>query len=111
MLYWRDGAIRNQWLQIKVLANARTRLTAPDVFYFGNLVAETGNGSIGAAPGTAAVTVHDAVRTRAALGRRAAGITSSFDFNRDGRVDVRDYALVLATLRRRSVLQLLTAPA
>ena len=42
MLTFADGAIRNTWLRVTVLANARTGLARPDVFYFGNLVGETG---------------------------------------------------------------------
>ena len=43
-----DNAIQNQWLQVTVLANENTDLEEDDVFYFGNVVAETdGNGQIG----------------------------------------------------------------
>src|SRR5206468_4527690 len=41
-LIWPDGALRNSWLRLTVKANGRTRLAAPDVFYFGNLIGDTG---------------------------------------------------------------------
>lgn len=44
-----DGAIRNQWLQVRVLANAATGLAQDDVHYWGHLLGETDantNGSI-----------------------------------------------------------------
>jgi hypothetical protein len=81
---WPDGAIRNKWLQITVLPTSFTALTAPDVYLLGNLVGETG-GAIG-------VDARDVTDTRRALGGVAGG-TSPFDFNRDRRVDARDYAI------------------
>src|SRR5206468_7987359 len=43
-LSWPDYTIRNTWLRATVKANDHTGLAAPDVFYFGNLVGETGDG-------------------------------------------------------------------
>jgi len=42
-LTWADGAVKNSWLRVTVKANSHTDLAANDVFYFGNLVAETGD--------------------------------------------------------------------
>ncbi len=42
-LIWNNNAIQNQWLQVTLKADAVTQLTAPDVFYFGNAIGETGN--------------------------------------------------------------------
>ena len=42
-LIWADGAIRNRWLQVTVLATDNTGLAANDVFYLGNAVGESGN--------------------------------------------------------------------
>jgi uncharacterized delta-60 repeat protein len=104
-LIWPDGAIKNQWLRVTVKPTDNTRLSTPDVFYFGNLVGDTFDATAGAA----SVTTADAMRTRnATLGRRRVLITSLFDHNRDGRIDVRDYLL---SRPGRSVLQMLTAPA
>jgi len=38
-----DRAVTNQWLQVTVLATANTGLAAPDVFYFGNAIGDSGN--------------------------------------------------------------------
>ncbi|MGE0696855.1 MAG: sorbosone dehydrogenase family protein [Pirellulales bacterium] len=40
---WASGAIVNTWLEVQVLANARTGLPANDVFFFGSLVGDTGS--------------------------------------------------------------------
>ncbi|HZN63975.1 MAG TPA: hypothetical protein VFB66_01655, partial [Tepidisphaeraceae bacterium] len=88
-IVWPDGAIKNQWLQVTVKATDNTSLTRPDVFYFGNLIGETGDGAAG---GRLAVTMLDFLRTRRALSPQAA-VTNAYDFNRDGRVSVLDLAL------------------
>ena len=77
---WADGAIKNTWLQVTVLSNGRTRLGAPDVFYFGNLVGKT----FDSLPAT--VTGRDWLAVRGQLFSRApVDINNGFDFNRDGR--------------------------
>ena len=40
---WADGAIRNQWLRVTVPPPPGPDCAAPDVFYFGNLVGESGD--------------------------------------------------------------------
>ena len=86
---WADNAIQNQWLQVTVLAGASTGLAAQDVFYFGNLVGESGN--------DATVTVAD---EDAALNNRTgfvlASITNNYDYNRDGRVNAADALIARA---------------
>lgn len=84
---WDDGAIRNEWLQITVKAGSDTGLPADDVFYFGNLIGETGD--------TAALSVSagDLVRTRNLLGSSQAAIDNLFDFNRDGQIGASDLVL------------------
>ena len=103
-LAWSDGVIRNTWLQVTVKANERTGLAAPDVFYFGNLVGETGD------RGTPLrVTAADFTQFRAQMSvTRPSDKTSRFDFNRDDRVRVTDLALLRAQLGRSLVT--LTAP-
>lgn len=84
-----DGAIRNEWLQVTVKANENTGLSAPDVFYFGNLVGDTGN-----QPKTPAVEAADLVRTRNAIGSGSAAITNLFDFDRSSAVGAGDLVTV-----------------
>jgi hypothetical protein len=84
---WADRAIRNEWLQVTVKADANTGLSAADVFYFGNAVGESGDSAADAI-----------VNSADELGARndphpflnPAGITNAHDYNRDGRVDASD---------------------
>jgi GH43 family beta-xylosidase len=102
-LIWPDGAIRNRWLQVTV-PSPSTGLAAPDRFSFGNLVGETDDQPH---TGRHAVTALDIVRTRRALFSDA-DITSPYDFNRDGRVSVLDFAI--ARSAQGGVLQTITPP-
>jgi len=103
---WPDGALRDIWLQVTVNPTARTGLTAPAVFYFGNLPGETGDSAAG---GAVAVTPIDFARTRRALASHAP-IENPHDFNRDGRVSPLDLAVVRSAAAQRRSLALLSAP-
>jgi len=92
---WAAGAVRNAFLQVTVLSNDHTALPASDVFTFGNRVGETGDRA-----DDWTVTAADYLRTRAALGTASVSVTSPFDFNRDGRVNARDLAIVRAAQPR-----------
>jgi ELWxxDGT repeat protein len=87
---WPDNAVRNTWLEVTVKANARTGLTAPDVFSFGNLVGATQATRVGALDLAA---VRRAINSTAAIG-------SITDINRDGRVNSLDLAAVRSSLLR-----------
>ncbi|MCX7426757.1 MAG: cadherin-like domain-containing protein, partial [Planctomycetia bacterium] len=86
-----DGAIRKQWLQVTVLAPGNTGLAAPDVFYFGNAIGESGDSL-----------QHALVNATDALAARdnqhsplnPAAITDAVDFNRDRLVNLTDMELV-----------------
>jgi uncharacterized delta-60 repeat protein len=82
---WADGAVRNTWLRTTVLANARTKLSAPDTFYYGNLVGD-------AASAAGKVDAADYARTRQAISRAAASIDDVADHDHDGRVGTLDLA-------------------
>jgi hypothetical protein len=84
-----QGAIK-QWLQVTVKANANTGLVAPDVFYFGNAVGESGN-----VPGDYSVSLADELlaRNNAVSIMPGANITTRYDYNRDGTVSVIDQLL------------------
>ncbi|HXE51713.1 MAG TPA: hypothetical protein VN541_01815, partial [Tepidisphaeraceae bacterium] len=88
-LTWPDGAIRNQWLQITLLADAASGLASPDVFCFGNLVGSTGQPPQG---GTFTVSAADVTSARndPHTFLNPADLTDVNDFNRDGRVDALD---------------------
>ena len=109
---WPNGAIKNQWLRVALLETSRTGLPAPDVFHFGNLVADTGDAS---GP-QATVDSQDLLRTRSdrTSRRTTAATTSRSDHNRDGRVNAKDVLLVRRNRTlpgRGSPLQRLSAPA
>jgi hypothetical protein len=83
---WSDGAIRNTWLEVTMLANPNTGLAADDVFYFGSRVGDAG---LGNSPAAAITNIADqlAVRANPTAG---VGIESVLDFNRDGLVNIGD---------------------
>jgi hypothetical protein len=100
-----DGAIKNTWLRVTVLPGERTGLASPDVFYFGNAVADTGDN-----PASAAVNLRDLGAVRAHLFATNQTPTSRFDLDRDGRVNSTD--LVIARRARTDpALPLITLPA
>jgi len=86
---WPDGAIRNAWLQVTVLAG-NLQLSGNDVFYFGNAVAEGGN-----APDGAQVTTTDLLlaRNNPRDFLDSAAIEFPYDYDRDGHVNATDVLL------------------
>jgi len=83
---WPDGSIGNAWLEVTVKANAQTGLAAPDVFYFGNRIGDSGLGNSAAAAITSAAD-QLAARANAAGG---VSVTNPFDFNRNKVVSAGD---------------------
>jgi hypothetical protein len=103
-----DGAIKNTWLQVTVKADAATGLAAPDVFYFGNLIGDTGSTGGAAAATNLAVNAIDLGAVKRALNSTSV-ITGAFDFDRDGRVNALDLGAIKANLNR--TLELITPAA
>jgi hypothetical protein len=103
-LAWPDGAVRNPWLEVTVLANARTGLSTPNVFHFGSLV---GNTDPRRAPFrfSTRVDAADVFRVRAARAApgAGAGLDSAGDINRDRAINVLDEHLVPANRGRELV--------
>ncbi len=81
---WNDFALVDTWLQATVLATAATGLAAPDVFYFGNLIGETGDDA-----SALAVTAADATAIDSNAATPAA-VDNPYDIDRDGDVDGAD---------------------
>jgi hypothetical protein len=104
-LVWADGSVRNKWLQVTIRAGSDTGLSRPDVFYFGNMIAETGDFARTAADVTAA----DVLRTAASARRTPVGLDSRYDFDRNRRVDAADVAWARRALPT-PPLRLFTAP-
>jgi L-ascorbate metabolism protein UlaG (beta-lactamase superfamily) len=100
-LVWADGAIKNTWLQVTLVASG-------NVFYFGNAVGETGNST---ANSFVSAADEIAVRTHATPPGESADIDSAYDFNRDGKVDSADETIARGNRRLLSnSLPLITAP-
>ena len=110
---WADGSvITDTWLQVTVDADADTGLAAPDVFYFGSDVGETGKPAVnGAFPVTAIDEA--AVRSNVRGFTDPAQIVNPYDFNRDGRVDAIDQLIArnAAAASLQSALETITPPA
>jgi len=107
-LVWPDNAVPNgRWLQVTLLAGARTGLEANDVFYFGSAIGETGNH-----PAEARVNSSDTTRIRNHFSRAgAAGIDSLYDLDRDGDVDAGDVTICRAHYSAFTPLLPITPPA
>jgi hypothetical protein len=91
---WSENAVRNGWLRVTLLATPRTGLAAPDVFSFGNLAGDTGDGAT-----TFRVNALDLGGVKRALNGTST-LTGRFDFNRDGRVNALDLGIAKANLNR-----------
>ena len=91
-LVWPNHAIENTWLQVTVAANSNTGLAAPDVFYFGSAV---GNSGLGDTSSYALVNSIDenAARSNPQLLLNNIPITNIHDYNRDGSVNSIDEAI------------------
>jgi hypothetical protein len=103
-----DNAVAKKWLQITVLANTDTGLSAADVFYFGNAIGESGN-----------TTSNAYVNSTDELGARnnprgvtnRAPITFRWDYNRDSLVNATDESIVRSNKTGASNgLKLITVP-
>ena len=106
---WGDARIINRWLRV-TFAPWPLIDVAPinhDVFYFGNLRGESGD-PVGPTDDQMTVTATDQFNTRLAMYRRGAPITNHYDFDRDGLVNVLDYAI--AGRARGQFIHLMTAP-
>ena len=83
---WPDGTIADEWLQVRVLANANTGLGEDDVHYWGSVKGETGNED-----DNAIVNLADAVITFTnQTGFDPAEVSNPYDHNRDGAVNLQD---------------------
>ena len=103
---WPDGAIQNQWLEVTLKATQRTGLKSSDVFYFGNLLGESGNSEA-----TARVNSQDQAlaRSDAAL-TGAVPISAASDHNRDTLIDGADEWIAARGSAAIATLRLFTAP-
>jgi hypothetical protein len=92
------AAVANGWLEVTVKDSSDTGLQAPDVFYFGNLIGETGDIS---PTSELVVNALDLAAVKRNLTTATVLVTSQYDFNKDGRINALDVAAVKRTLTRR----------
>jgi len=102
-LTWADGAIRQTWLQVEILATENTGLPVSDVFYVGSAIGETGDA---ATPG--AVLAADLAAIRDSIPRLRVGIEEAYDIDRSGHVLTPD--LIACRDSIPTVLELITPP-
>ncbi len=84
-LIWANNAIKDTWLEVTVLADANTGLTAPYTFFYGSMIGDTGAAN---SPKLAIVNSSDESAIRDAPG--TARVTNAFDVNKDGFVNSSD---------------------
>jgi hypothetical protein len=101
-------AVANGWLEVRLKANGRTNLAADDVFYFGNLIGETGAANAAGRLGVDAADLGRARAAQVASGASTASMNNACDFNRDGKVNVLDVGI--ARSRQGMTIPLLTVP-
>jgi hypothetical protein len=88
-LIWPAGAIRKTWLEVTVAASSHTHLAAPDVFYFGDAVGDSGLGDT-STQAIVDLVDEDGARTHPQYLFQNIPITNIYDFDRDGAVGAND---------------------
>ncbi|MGD9723367.1 MAG: hypothetical protein AB7O59_19105 [Pirellulales bacterium] len=81
---WADGAIKNQWLEVLVLATVNTGLSATDAFFWGNRIGDTGSPTATSFTTTTA----DAATVLAGGLGSAGGITNVRDIDKSNTITV-----------------------
>ena len=102
---WAASSIKNEWLEVQVLATANTGLTATDVFFWGSKIGDVGTGT----PATTFLT--SAADKTTVLGSLSSGvaITNTRDFNRDGNVTAADATIAFGSVGSIQRIQILAA--
>jgi hypothetical protein len=109
-IIWANGALRNLWLEVTVLANGSTGLAQADSFYFGNRIGDTGNDPNSAQPqSTEALAIINRLIDSGSSVQTT--IADRYDFNRDGRITSADLLVIFnAILDRLPALQMIAVP-
>ncbi|MBN2473963.1 MAG: VCBS repeat-containing protein, partial [Pirellulales bacterium] len=107
-LVWNDYAVSKQWLQVVVLPTATTGLSAADVFYFGNAVADGGNSTVDARVNATDMLL---ARNNPRTFINPAPLDFRYDYDRDARVNASDLLLARNnTTSFLTALRLITVP-
>jgi GH35 family endo-1,4-beta-xylanase len=105
VLEWTDNEIANRWLQVQVLANSRTGLPAPAVYYLGHLQGEV-NGTV--TGGAFFVTTQD---QSAVLPLGTATVGNVRDLDKNSFVTTQDLTAVRNSITAGRTLRVITIPA
>ena len=101
-----NGSVTNEYLQVTVYGNGTTGLSANDVFYFGNVIGDTGNSA-----SNTLVSASDIGAVRGNLsGFFAENVDSPYDINRDRFVNSADIATIRDNLSGFFSVPLISAP-
>ena len=86
---WNASLIKNEWLEVDLAANDNTGLSAPDIFYFGSAVGESGLGNTAS---QITVNASDVTEERNNLSSPfgTTPVWNVVDFNNDGIVNASD---------------------
>ena len=86
---WNASLIKNEWLEVDLAANDNTGLSAPDIFYFGSAVGESGLGNTAS---QITVNASDVTEERNNLSSPfgTTPVWNVVDFNKDGIVNASD---------------------
>ena len=91
-IVWAEGAIKNTWLEVSLLATSQTGLDEADVFYWGSRIGDSGTSSIA---GVFTTNATDSLQVFATAGAGKPK-TDLRDYNRDGIVNSTDSLIVFA---------------
>jgi hypothetical protein len=94
-LLWAAGAIRGEWLEVRVKATGNTGLATDDLFYFGNAPGESGNSTANAQVNGVDF---QAVRNNPHTFLNPAEVGNAYDFNQDRRVNATDLLIVRSSI-------------
>jgi len=104
LIQWPDNAIANRWLRLTVLANARTGLEQPEVYYLGHLLGE----ATGVTSGLFTVTFTDISAVRSNVGSTV-DANSVYDLDKNGIISMIDITYIRQHLGAQ--LRAITVPA
>jgi len=102
-----NGSVVNEYLQVRVVANSTTGLFSDDVFYFGNVIAETGDSSADNVVGALDLGLVESNTSFFVL----ENIENRYDFNRDRLVNALDVGILESNTTASNAVPLITAPA
>lgn len=106
-LKWADNAVQNTWLQIIVLANARTSLTTPAVYYVGSAVGDV----TGQVDGLYRTSVADLILVYQGVSATPVAVTDNRDVDKNGVINAADLTFLQNRIATTVLLRTIFVPA